>query len=66
MKRTQRNTLVSHDCAYFRRLADEARLAASQKVDSEDAEIAGQLALAYSALARQREAAETSIEVVQD
>lgn len=38
----------------FRRLAAEARAAACRKDDTERGEIAGQLALAYAALARRR------------
>ncbi len=43
---------MAHDRDYFRRRADEARAAAFRREESEDAEIAGQLALAYAALAR--------------
>ena len=43
---------MSHDRDYFRQRAAEARAAAFRRDDGEDAEIAGQLALAYSALAR--------------
>jgi hypothetical protein len=50
---------MAHDRDYFRRRADEARAAAFRREESEDAQIAGQLALAYAALARrQSEAAE--------
>ncbi len=45
---------MAHDRDYFRRCADEARAAAFRRDESEDAEIAGQLALAYSALARRQ------------
>ena len=41
-----------HDGDYFRRRAAEARAAAFRRDEGEDAEIAGQLALAYAALAR--------------
>jgi pyridoxine/pyridoxamine 5'-phosphate oxidase len=44
-----------HDGEYFRRRAAEARAAAFQRDQSEDAEVAGQLALAYAALARRHE-----------
>lgn len=44
---------MGHDRDYFRRRAAEARAAAFRRDDGEDAEIAGQLALAYAALARQ-------------
>lgn len=43
---------MAHDGDYFRRRAAEARAAAFRPEDGEDAEVAGQLALAYSALAR--------------
>ena len=45
---------MAHDRDYFRRRAAEARFAALQKGDSESVEVAGQLALAYAALARRR------------
>jgi hypothetical protein len=48
---------VTHDTDYFRRRAAEARAAASSKGEPERAEIAGDLALAYAALARRRAAA---------
>jgi hypothetical protein len=47
---------MAHDRDYFRRRATEARAAAFRRDEGEDAEVAGQLALAYAALAR-REAA---------
>jgi outer membrane protein TolC len=43
-----------HDREYFRRRAAEARSAAFHKDDVESVEVAGQLALAYAALARLR------------
>ena len=43
---------MAHDGEYFRRRAAEARAAAFRREQGEDAEIAGQLALAYAALAR--------------
>lgn len=46
---------MAHDRDYFRRREAEARAAAFRRDESEDAEIAGQLALAYSALARRQE-----------
>jgi hypothetical protein len=46
---------MAHDRDYFRRRAEEARAAAFQREQGEDAEIAGQLALAYAALARRQE-----------
>ena len=41
-----------HDREYFRRRATEARAAAFAKDEGEGVEVAGHLALAYSALAR--------------
>ena len=41
-----------HDSDYFRRRAAEARAAAYAKDEGENVEVAGQLALAYAALAR--------------
>lgn len=43
---------MAHDGEYFSRRAAEARAAAFRREQGEDAEIAGQLALAYAALAR--------------
>lgn len=43
---------MGHDADYFRQRAAEARAAAFRRDEGEDAEIAGQLALAYAALAR--------------
>jgi hypothetical protein len=45
---------VTHDIEYFRRRAAEARAAAHSKDEPERVEIAGELALAYAALARRR------------
>lgn len=47
---------MTHDTEYFRRRAAEARAAACSKDEPERAEIAGELALAYAALARRRAA----------
>ena len=47
---------MAQDSDHFRRRAAEARSAAFHKDDSEDVEVAGQLALAYAALARRRAA----------
>ena len=47
---------MAHDSDYFRRRAAEARAAACHKDYNEGAEVAGHLALAYSALARRRAA----------
>ena len=59
---------LTHDRDYFRRRAAEERALAFRKDQSEDAEVAGQLALAYAALARHgvRAAAEPEAAVLQD
>ena len=46
--------MMTHDSEYFERLAAQARAAASSKGETTDAEVAGDLALAYAALARRR------------
>ena len=51
------NSTVTRDTDYFRRRAAEARAIASSKDEPEQAEMAGELALAYAALARRRAAA---------
>jgi hypothetical protein len=48
---------MTHDSDYFRRRAAEARAAACSKEFGESVEVAGDLALAYAALARRRAAA---------
>jgi hypothetical protein len=53
---------MAHDSEYFRRRADEARAAAFSKHDGDGAAVAGDLALAYAALAR-RGATEPTAEV---
>ena len=55
---------MTHDSDYCRRRAAEALAAASHKGESEAARIAGDLALAYSALAKRRMAPETGAEAV--
>jgi len=45
---------MAHDSEYFRRRAAEARNAAFSKQDGDGAAVAGDLALAYAALARRR------------
>lgn len=45
---------MAHDSDFFRRRAAEARAAAYCKEDGEGAAVAGDLALAYAALARRR------------
>ncbi len=59
---------MAHDGEYFSRRAAEARAAAFRHDEGENAEIAGHLALAYSALARRRSkaAVEESIAAVPD
>lgn len=47
---------IAHDRDYFLRRAAEARQAASAKDISQTAQVAGDLALAYAALARRRAA----------
>jgi hypothetical protein len=55
---------VTHDTEYFHRRAAEARAAACSKDEPERVEIAGELALAYAALARRRaKAAEAAEEM---
>ena len=49
---------MTHDSDYCRRRAAEALAAASHKGESEAARIAGDLALAYAALAKRRMAPE--------
>jgi hypothetical protein len=53
-ERAGKESLVTHDTEYFRRRAAEARAAAHSKDQPERVEIAGELALAYAALARRR------------
>jgi len=48
---------VNRDSEYFRRRAEQARATACSKDEPDQAMIAGELALAYSALARRRAAA---------
>ena len=49
---------MTHDSEYFQRRAAEARAAACHKQPCEGTEIAGDLALAYAALARRRAASD--------
>ena len=53
---------MTHDHDYFRRRAAEARASAFCKDYGEDVEVAGDLALAYAALARRRAKAATDID----
>jgi hypothetical protein len=55
----------AHDSDYFRQRAAEARAAARSKGRGEQAAVAGELALAYTALARRRAAADAE-ELVAD
>ena len=55
---------MTHDTEYFRRRAAEARAAAHSKDEPERVEIAGELALAYAALARRRAKAAAAAEEV--
>ena len=48
---------MAHDSEYFRRRAAEARASAFCKDFGEEVEVAGDLALAYAALARRNAAA---------
>ena len=57
MKGIRGLTGIPHDSDYFRRRAAEARAAALCKDRAEAVEVAGDLALAYAALARRRAAA---------
>jgi hypothetical protein len=49
---------MTRDSEYFRQRAAEARATAASKGRAEEAAVAGELALAYSALARRRAAAD--------
>ena len=55
---------MTHDTEYFRRRAAEARAAAHSKDEPERVEIAGELALAYAALARRRAKAMAAAEEI--
>ena len=55
---------MTRDSNYFRRRAAEARATACSKDEPERVEIAGELALAYAALARRRAAAAAAAEEV--
>ena len=54
---------MTHDSAYFRQRAAEAR-ASCAKSRGEEAAVAGELALAYAALARRRSAADAKAEAM--
>ena len=57
---------MPHDSEYFRRCAAEARAAAFSKQDGDGAAVAGDLALAYAALAKRRALASDEAEVIAD
>jgi hypothetical protein len=60
---------MRHDSETLRRRAAEARAAAFSKCESEDMSAAGDLALAYAALARRRAAsaaANVEVPIIQD
>jgi hypothetical protein len=63
VNRKVRKLCVTHDTEYFRRRAAEARAIAYSKDEPERVEIAGELALAYAALARRRAKA---VEIAED
>jgi hypothetical protein len=52
---------MTRDSAYFRQRAAEARAASCAKGRGEEAAVAGELALAYEALARRRAAADAQL-----
>jgi hypothetical protein len=54
---------MSRDSEYFRQRAAEARAASRAKVRGEESAVAGELALAYAALARRRAAADAQAEL---
>jgi hypothetical protein len=62
--RQRKNFTVTRDTDYFHRRAAEARAAACSKDEPQQAEIAGELALAYAALARRRARALASADEV--
>jgi hypothetical protein len=53
-EKPEKDTGVPHDSDYFRRRSAEARAAAYCKEHDDSVEVAGDLALAYAALARRR------------
>jgi hypothetical protein len=54
VERKESRLTLTRDTDYFHRRAEEARAAAYSKDEPQRAEIAGELALAYAALARRR------------
>jgi len=59
----ERKAGMAHDSEYFHRRAEEARAAAFSKQDGDGAAVAGDLALAYAALARRRAAEAETVTV---
>ena len=57
---------MARDSDFFRRRADEARAAAFSKHDGDDAAVAGDLALAYAALAKRRAAAAAEAQTTEE
>jgi hypothetical protein len=57
---------MARDSDFFQRRAAEARAAAFSKHNSDDAAVAGDLALAYAALARRRAATAAQAESVEE
>jgi hypothetical protein len=57
---------MTHDADYFRRRAADARAAACSKEFGENVEVAGDLALAYAALARRRARAAAAAQIAAD
>ena len=57
---------MAHDSNYFRQRAAEARAAAFRREEGEEADIAGQLALAYAALARRQRQGDPAAESVEE
>jgi len=56
---------MTRDSDYFRRRAEEARAVATAKSRADEAAVAGELALAYSALARRRAAADAEMVIAE-
>lgn len=56
---------MTRDSDYFRKRAEEARAVATAKSRAEEAAVAGELALAYSALARRHAAADAEMVIAE-
>jgi hypothetical protein len=65
LKKEKAQESMTHDHDYFRRRAAEARASAFCKDYGEDVEVAGDLALAYAALARRRAKAAAPVDIDQ-